>query len=351
MPFPALSTRTHRHFKGIAALSPDYFALVMATGIVSLAVHIFDYPVIAQILFYLNIVAYLVLCALFGAQKLFYWKRFRSHVFNLEKNMGFLSFVAANCILGSQFIILNNNYTLASLLFGIGLLSWIFLIYFLFAVHIEKRFKPSIKVISGTWLLIIVATQSISILGVQLSGQLPVSFEGILFFSLMLFFVGCLFYIVLITLIIYRLLFFKVRPKTLGTPYWISMGADAITVLSGVGLISRTQQWSFLEELLPFLKGMVLLFWAIGTWWIPLMVLLGIWRHLVKKIPISYVSHYWGMVFPLGMYTVCTVKLSQVMELPFLMPIPTVFLYIALGAWILVFMGMLSTFLRNFSPK
>lgn len=337
-----------RFGRGIANLSPDYFSLVMATGIISIAVHVFDYLLLARILFYLNIAAYVVLCFLFIVQIFFYWKRFHSNFLNLETNMGFLSFVAANCILGSQFVTISNNFTFGSIFLSIGVLSWIFLIYTLFAIHIEKRYKPSLKVISGTWLLIVVATQAISILSVQLAERLPISFDGVLFFSLLMFLIGCMFYIILITLIIYRLLFFEVRAKKLGTPYWISMGADAITVLAGTSLILIADKWAISNDLLPFLKGLTLLFWAIGTWWIPVMILLGIWRHFIKKIPLKYSSLYWGMVFPLGMYTVCTVKLSHTFDLPYLMSIPSVFLVISFCAWTLVFLSMLYSIVNYF---
>ncbi len=336
----------HRFSKGIGTLPPDSFSLVMATGIISIASHIFGYLLLSQLLFYLNIAFYIILFILFGAQIVFYWKRFRSRFFNLEINMGFLTFVAANCILGSQFITISNHYTLGIIFLSIGFLSWIFLLYSLFAIHIEKRYKSSIKVISGTWLLVVVATQAIAILCIQLVDQIPISHKAVLLFSLLMFLIGCLFYIILITLIIYRLLFFEVRAQKLKTPYWISMGADAITVLSGTTLIMIANKWSVLSELLPFLKGLTLLFWGIGTWWIPLMVLLGIWRHLIKKIRVKYVSHYWGMVFPLGMYTVCTVKLSETFDLPFLMSIPNVFLIISLVTWTLVFMGMLRRIIK-----
>lgn len=342
--------RSHLH-TGVSSLSPDYFSLVMATGIVSIAAHIFHYVLFSQILFYLNIAAYVALCILFGAQIIFYWKRFRSHFFNLEKNMGFLSFVAANCILGSQFIAISHNYSAGIIFLSIGIASWIFLIYSLFAVHIEKRYKPSLKVISGMWLLIVVSTQAISVLSIQLAEYLPIPYEGVLFFSLIMFLIGCMFYIILITLILYRLLFFEVRAQNMKTPYWISMGADAITVLAGASLLTIASKWPLLIDLLPFLKGLTLLFWAIGTWWIPLMILLGIWRHIIKKIPVKYVSHYWGMVFPLGMYTVCTVKLSHVLQLPFLMPIPSVFVIISLSTWALVFIGMLFSIMHSLQKR
>lgn len=327
-------------FSGIADLSPAYFALVMATGIVSIAAHLYNYTLLAKALFYINILAYAIICILFIARFLFYKKEFLSDFMEDRKNMGFLSFVAASCILGSQFVLIANNYHVGIYFFVIGLSSWIVLTYLLFAILIEKRNKPSIKAISGTWLLLVVATQTVSILGAQLEGYLPFSHGEVLFFSLILFLCGCMFYIIVITLIIYRLLFFNLNAEDLGPPYWINMGADAITVLAGSTLMLSAEKWQFLTDLLPFLKGFTLLFWAIGTWWIPLILILGIWRHIIKKVPIKYNSQYWGLVFPLGMYTVCTVNLSKAIELPFLRDISSVFVFFAIGAWAIVFIGL-----------
>lgn len=267
-----------------------------------------------------------------------------------RKNMGFLSFVAASCILGSQFLVIANNPQMGIYFLIIGFLSWIIVTYLLFAILIEKRKKPSIKVINGTWLLLVVATQAVSILAAQLENQLPFSYETVLFFSLILFLCGCLFYIVLITLILYRLIFFNLHAEDLSPPYWINMGADAITVLAGSTLVLSADKWQLLSELLPFLKGVSLLFWAIGTWWIPLILILGVWRHIIKKVPLKYNSQYWGMVFPLGMYSVCTLKLSQAIAFPYLMGISSVFMFLAIGVWAIVFIGLISFIIKIIRP-
>ena len=334
--------------RAAADLFPGYFALVMATGIISIACFLLEIKTISLVLLVINVIAYVVLCLLLLVRLLFFFSRVKTDIEDHVRGPGFFTVVAGTCVLGSALLIVLDQYRFAMVLWFAGIALWIVIMYTFFTAVTVRESKPSIEAgLNGGWLLAVVATQSISVLGTLLVSRLIEYREPILFFTLCMFLLGCMLYLPLITLIFYRFTFVNVTMASLTPPYWINMGAVAITTLAGARLIIAAPGWPMLNELVPFLRGFTLFFWAAATWWIPLLLALGFWRHVYKRFPLKYDPQYWGMVFPFGMYTVCTFQLANAINFQRLLVIPRYFIYLALAGWIAALLGLLGALLTS----
>jgi tellurite resistance protein TehA-like permease len=317
--------------------------MVMATGIVSIALHGAGYLLLAYCLFWLNVALYAILWVLLVIRFLHFRTHLLADLRGHARAPGFFTLVAAPCVMGNQCILLFGANTAGLILWIVGLTFWLALSYAMLPGLMQGVTKPKVEEgLNGAWLLTVVGTQAVSILACLLVPALTdAARDTVMFVSLVFWLVGSMLYIWLIALIFHRILFLPLPPGELTPPYWINMGAMAISTLAGVRLISESGRMPLLTELLPFLKGMTLLFWATGTWWIPILLALGIWRHVYNHVSLRYEHGYWAAVFPLGMYTVCSQNLVRVFQLPFLAFIPQMFLWIALAAWGLTFAGLI----------
>ena len=328
--------------RAAATLSPSYFALVMATGIVSVGAHLLDVEAVAVALYAFNIAAYVVLWALTIVRIVRHRAALVGDLTDHRVAFGFFTIVAGTCVLGTETILIADHFAIATVLLAIAAVLWVVLTYTVFTAITIKPGKPSLpEGINGGWLLSVVATQAIAVLTAILAahwGQ-PLRMHAN-FAALSMWLWGGMLYIWIVTLIFYRYAFFRFSPTDLAPPYWINMGAMAISTLAGALLITNAPDAPFLESLRPFLEGFTVLYWATGTWWIPMIAILAVWRYGFRRLPLTYDPLYWGGVFPLGMYAVGTLEMEDAMDLGFLDPIPQVFFAVALLAWLLTATGL-----------
>ena len=335
---------------GLKSLSPSSFAMVMATAALSLAAHVQGLTALAQTLGRLNIVFYLIFWTLVVWRMVRHPREVRNDLTDHLKSPGFFTMVAGTCTLGSQLLIQNQMVAVAWWLWGLGALLWVVFTYAVFSALTLKTVKPTLAHgISGSWLLAVVATQALAVLSALLAPELSEPLrEGLEFSSLCLWLVGGVMYVWMISLIVYRYTFQPLTPGDLFPSYWINMGAMAISTLAGATLLLMGEgSVPLIRDLRPFITGVTILFWATGTWWIPMLVVLGVWRHGIRRFPFKYDMNFWGVVFPLAMYTLGTWQLITALELEFLRSIPSVGLYVALAAWLIVLVGMAGAVLRS----
>jgi len=333
----------------LAELSPAYFGMVMATGIVSLAAHQLAMHTLARLLFRLNVAVYVLLWLLTALRMILHPRRFFGDMMDHLRGPGFLTVVAGTSVLGSQYVVLEGDHGVGMALWITAVVLWIVLTYAIFAGFTIKARKPTLdRGISSAWLLAVVATQSIAVLGAFLAPHIaPPGRLAMNFVALSMWLCAGMLYIWVMALIFYRYTFFPLAPGDLAPPYWINMGAMAISTLAGSLLIVNATDAPFLHSLLPFLKGFTIFYWATGTWWIPMLVILALWRHVYKRFPLRYDPLYWGAVFPLGMYAAGTQEMIVALGFPFLQAVPPIFLYVGLAAWTAAFAGLLLDLLRR----
>lgn len=325
---------------------PGYFALVMGTGIVAVAAHLLRHEALSWPLFAIALAAYPVLWAILLARIIRFPDAVIADFASHERGPTFLTIVAANGVLGSQFSEFDTLTSLLPVLFWFSVGLWAVLVYGFLSIVTVRIAKPDLEHgLNGAWLLLVVATESLSVLSCLLAlrtGAPP----PLVFTSLAFYLLGSMLYVPLSALIFFRWVFWPMHPAEMGAPWWINMGAVAIATLAGAQLMALPGiADSNLAPLLSFVAPFTVLLWAMSTFWIPLLVILFIWKEM-QRGPHGYDPGLWSAVFPLGMYVAATHEYASAAHLPFLEPIPQALFWVALLAWILTFIGMWLRLLR-----
>src|SRR5262249_17259810 len=153
-------------------VAPAPFSLVMATGIVSITAFLLGKPLLAHVLFELNVAMYVLLWLLTLRQLVRAPRHLLAGIVDHSAGPGFLAVVAATSVLGGQFVVLAGDTFTGFAFWFAAIVLWAGINYAMLTGFTIKREKPPLdQGIGGGWLLGVVAAQSIAVLGALLAAR------------------------------------------------------------------------------------------------------------------------------------------------------------------------------------
>ena len=290
------------------------FALVMATGIVSTALRFDGVTTVSACLLGVGLACYATLLAIHGRRLLS--RRPRSSSGLVAPGVfRSLTFVAGSDVLSAR-LAMDGHLWSAAVLLGIGTVAWLLLGYSAPISLVASRRRPRLSQMDGSWFLWTVGTQSVASALAALAHLVPGDAAALAVGASACWAVGVMQYLLTASLVPVRLLLRPVTAANLVPSSWVFMGSAAITVLAGAEILRLPAA----DDLLPgaFTSGLSLVLWSFCTWLIPLLLALGVWRHLLRRVPLRYDAGLWSMVFPVGMYGAASHELGLATGFPWL---------------------------------
>ncbi len=325
-----------------------YFALIMATGIVSIACHLAGINLAARALFILNNIQY-VICLALALGKLVLapgsvWRDLTHH----EKGPGYLTMVAATNVLGVQYVQMTELHLVPLALFWLGCGLYVVLVNTMLTGVTMAKSKPALmQGMNGSWLLCTVSGCSVAILGSSLSAP-GVTSKGFFLFCVGIWSIGIMLYLMVIALAFLRWLFVPMDDKSFSPTWWINMGALAISTLAGSHLYAMALPLPQLDVLAPIILGISLFLWSASCWWLVLLLFILVWRIASRAFTPGYSLQNWSAIFPMGMFCVASMSFLPQVGVSSWMPLlQHLFTPVVLALWAWVFVGFLTMLYRQ----
>jgi tellurite resistance protein TehA-like permease len=326
-------------------LTPGYFALVMASGIISVGLRQHDRVVLSTLLLGVCGTAFVVLLALNVWRFVAYRHAVRSDFNDPARGFGFFTFIAGGNVLGVR-LAMDGHHVVAGFLLAVGFLAWLVLGYVVpWTSVLGRAERPVLTKANGTWFIWVVAAQSVAASAAGLQPALPALRDALAVTAAFSWSVGLVLYASVGMMVSARLLIYELKPTDLTPPYWVAMGAGAITVLAGARIVEMVDT-PMVEAVRGLVAGVSVSIWLFGSWLIPVLVAAGWWRHHTHRVPLTYEPSLWSMVFPLGMYAVAATYLAQADDLPLVGAVGAVGIWVALVVWSIVLVAMLLSIYR-----
>ncbi|WP_445529374.1 tellurite resistance/C4-dicarboxylate transporter family protein [Streptomyces cyslabdanicus] len=297
----------------LARRPPAAGAAVMATGIVSVALHLTGYEVVSRVLLVVACFAWLTLAADFVLRLL----GDRSRWAEEAGTPGALTAVAATTVLGTRFSALGWQ-TLAEALLALAFVLWPGLL--VLVVRNCRRPMP------GAVFLSCVATEGLAVLAATLAKERAVAWPA--YAALLLFWIG-------LALYVFALCCFDLRQLLEGHgDHWIAAGALAISALAGARLLTvGASMYLWDDDDSSVLRTATLALLVLDLCWYAVLVV----AELVRPRP-RYDVRRWSTVFPMGMTAAASMSVAAAAGVPS-RGLGEVLLWVAVAAWLAVAAG------------
>lgn len=315
----------------------DHFTFVMATGIVSTALHNTGAELLSLIVLWIAIAGYAVLVsgvvagsAAAGIGEL------GGQV--VSRRCGTLAFVAAGGVLAARFAAMG-LVTLTLVVIVVSAIAWAALQYGVLGTVVGQasrrrggRGAPGLSMFDGTWFLVVVSTQALAVslgawskaAGSDIGATLAVLAWGL----------GILQLAVIAPLVAARLLLVGVRRDDEVAPYWVFLGSGAISILGAAEVLGTAEEQIVMPR--PVIGGIAMALWAFVTWMLIPTIALMLWQRSRTGAIRGYRPALWAMVFPIGMYGESTRQLGYIRGTSWLDTIGTWESWVALAVWLCV---------------
>ncbi|MCQ9184779.1 tellurite resistance/C4-dicarboxylate transporter family protein [Streptomyces sp. IBSBF 2953] len=295
-----------------ARRQPAAGAAVMATGIVSVGLHLTGYEWVSRATLAMAAVAWAVLAADFVARLLLERERWLA----AARTPGAPTAVAATTVLGARVSSLGRP-TLAAALLALAAVLWPVLL-----VIVVRRWRRGMP---GSVFLCCVATQGLAVLAAALARA-----EGAAWLAhtaLVLFGLGLVLYCAALPL-------FDLRQVAEGAgDQWVAGGALAVSALAGAELLTAEagglHLWNHDDTGVLRAVTVALLLLDLA-WYVVLLAAEVRWprpRYDVRR---------WATVFPMGMTAAATLSVADAADVPWLKGPGEVLLWLAVAAWLAV---------------
>lgn len=317
--------------EAVQTLTPGYFALTMASGIISVGLELEGFHALSSALIVICAASYAVILVVSLVRLVRFREDMRRDFMNPARAFGFFTFVAGTNVLGVRLGMMGWPGATA-LLLVVAVLAWVVL---------GRDERPVVKDANGTWFIWCVASRSVAVAAASVEPLAGPEWRATLaLVAVVAWSVGLILYAAVGIFVSLRLMTYPIRPEDLRPQYFVAMGAMAISVLAGARIVEMAGT-PMVDATRGLVAGSSVVFWAFASWLFPVFLAAGWWRHVIHRVPLAFEPGLWSVIFPLGMYAVAGIYLGRADRLPIVAFIGRAELWVAVAAFLATFAGML----------